>query len=531
MLCVLTGLAGVYYAFFSCFLLLAAGAAAAFRERRWTTLAAAVLPAVLVAASVAAALAPSLLHTARCGPNLETGRRSAAEADSYGLSVSALLLPVVQHRIGFLADRADRFLSPPRQPPGEAAASSLGCVASLGFVWLIGRFLWRRRGATRRADDGLAYLAVVCTALGTVGGLGCLFAFYVSPMIRCYNRLSIFIAFLALAGLFLGIQRLSARLVQGPWSRAAHAASLAALLVLGLFDQTSPRFTPEYPVNRQEFDSDEDFGRRMEAVLPAGSMVYQMPYVPFPENPPVHGLYDYELLRPFLHTRTLRWSYGAMKGREAARWQAVLVDQPMPDIVEKLAFAGFRGVYLDRAGFADSGAGAEEELSCLLNVEPLVSLSGRQSFFDMSTYVNALHQRFTDAEWEDQKDAALHPIELRWTGSFRGPEQSAAEGAWRWCGPEGELHIVNPSRRPRRVRLKMQCSGLWDQQTPSRLVVDGAAARRELSLDANRQPLEFDVAAPPGDHVLRFSCDGTGLSDESGKVVFRLWEFEYRVEE
>ena len=128
LLCVLTGLAGVYYAFFSCFLLLAAGAAAAFRERCWTTLAAAVLPALLIAASVAAALAPSLLHTARYGPNLETGRRSAAEADSYGLSVSALLLPVVQHRIGFSpivpTDSCRRRASRPARPRHPRSAAS-----------------------------------------------------------------------------------------------------------------------------------------------------------------------------------------------------------------------------------------------------------------------------------------------------------------------------------------------------------------------------------------------------------------------
>ena len=218
-MCVLTGLAGVYYAFFSCFLLLAAGAAAAVRERRWATLAASVLPVLLIAGALAAALSPSLLHTAQYGRNLETAQRSPAEADIYGLRVSDMLLPVVQHRIGFLAHLSDRFLAPPRQPTGEAAASSLGALASLGFLWLCGRFLWRRRGAAQRTDDGLAYLTVISVALGTVGGLGCLFAFYVSPMIRCYNRLSIFIAFFALAGLFLGIQRLAARFVKGPWSR------------------------------------------------------------------------------------------------------------------------------------------------------------------------------------------------------------------------------------------------------------------------------------------------------------------------
>ena len=65
LLCVLTGLAGVYYAFFSCVLLLAAGAAAAVSERRWATVAASALPIVLIAGSLAAALSPSLLHTMR----------------------------------------------------------------------------------------------------------------------------------------------------------------------------------------------------------------------------------------------------------------------------------------------------------------------------------------------------------------------------------------------------------------------------------------------------------------------------------
>ena len=319
-----------------------------------------------------------------------------------------MLLPIMHHRIEFLTHLREQFYAPPRQATGEAWAVSLGALPSLGFVWLVARFFWRR-GAAEQADDGLAYLTVVAVALGTLGGLGCLFAFYLTPMIRCYNRLSIFIAFLALAGLFLGLQRLAARVVKGPRSKVAWAAGLTVLLVLGLLDQTSPDYVPPHTANRKTFDSDEDFGRRMEAVLPAGSMVYQMPYVPFPENVPVHNLTDYELLRPFLHTRTLRWSYGAVKGRETARWHADLATRPLPEVVETLALVGFRGVYLDRAGCADSGAQVEKELSRLLNVEPLVSLNGRQSFFDMSAYVETLRGRFTDVEWQQKKNPALHP--------------------------------------------------------------------------------------------------------------------------
>ena len=530
LLCILTGLAGVYYAFFACFFLLAAGARAAVRERRWAPAAAAAVLVLLIAGAVAAALAPTWLHGALHGPNREVAARLPAEADFYGLNISEMLLPVYQHRVGFLARLGEHFRAPPRRTTGEWGSEALGAVAAVGFLYLVGRFLLRGRGRPERAEDGLAFFTVAAVLLGTVGGFGSCFAFYVTPMIRCYNRISVCIAFFALAGLFLLAQRLTQRYVRGRWSRAAWAAGLVVLAPLGALDQFSPAWTPAYAGVRRQFVSDEDFGRRIEAALPAGSMVYQMPYVPFPEYPGVENLGSYELLRPFLHTRTLCWSYGAMTGRDANRWQADLAKRPLPDIVETLALAGFRGVYLDRAGFSDGGAKEVAELSRLLGVESLVSLSGRQTFFDMTPYVQALRARFTDQEWEQRQDQLAYPVELRWDESFRPAEKSPAEGSWRWCGAEGVLHVVNPSPRPRRVVLKMECSGLWDQKAPSRLVVDGAAGRHELSLTAERRPLELDVPVPPGDNVLRFSCDGRRLRTDSGEVVFRIWDFEYRVD-
>ncbi len=390
LVCVLTGLAGVYYAFFSCFFLLAAGVRAAVRERRWAPVGAAAVLVLLIGGAVAVALAPTELRVALHGQNREVAARLPAEADAFGLSVSEMLLPVYHHRIGFLAHLVDRFTAPPRRPTGEWPFEPLGAVGAVGFVYLVGRFLLRGRGRTERAEDGLAFLTVAAVLLGTVGGFGSCFAFCVTPMIRCYNRISVCIAFFALAGLFLLAQRLAQRYARGRWSRAAWNAGLIALVPLGALDQHSPAWTPAYADVRRQFLSDEDFGRRMEAALPAGSMIYQTPYFPFPECPAVENLGPYELMRPFLHTRTLRFSYGAMTGCEADRRHADLAKRPPPEVVEKLALAGFRGVYLDRAGFADGGAKEEAELSRLLSVQPLVSLSGRQTFFDMTPYVQAL---------------------------------------------------------------------------------------------------------------------------------------------
>src|SRR5205085_2127797 len=92
------------------------------------------------------------------------------------------------------------------------------------------------------------------------------------------------------------------------------AVGLGVTVWGGVYDQTPRNFPQGYPAWRLDFAEDEEFARRMEASVPPGSMIYQLPYMPFPEVGPVNGITNYDLFRPYLHTRTLRWSYGAMKG-------------------------------------------------------------------------------------------------------------------------------------------------------------------------------------------------------------------------
>ena len=46
-----------------------------------------------------------------------------------------------------------------------------------------------------------------------------------------------------------------------------------------------------------------------------GAMVFQLPYRRFPETQPLARMADYDLMRGYLHSDDLRWSYGFMKGR------------------------------------------------------------------------------------------------------------------------------------------------------------------------------------------------------------------------
>jgi phosphoglycerol transferase len=98
---------------------------------------------------------------------------------------------------------------------------------------------------------------------------------------------------------------------------------LFALLSLGVFDQTSARFVPDYQKNKVEFGSDQKFMRQLQASLPVEAMIFQLPFVPFPESPKVGKMFDYDHARGYLHSEGLRWSYGAMQGRDDEAWQKV----------------------------------------------------------------------------------------------------------------------------------------------------------------------------------------------------------------
>jgi phosphoglycerol transferase len=103
--------------------------------------------------------------------------------------------------------------------------------------------------------------------------------------------------------------------------------------------------------------------------------------VPFPETPPVNRMVDYDELRGYLHSDDLRWSYGAVRGRNDPN--AALAAEPVPALVRDAAAAGFAGIYVDRFGYVDQAAKLEGELATALGTKPLVSDNGRLAFYEL----------------------------------------------------------------------------------------------------------------------------------------------------
>jgi phosphoglycerol transferase len=369
----------IYYAFFACFLIASAGLASMLSRRALSAL----LPAggmiLAICLIVAAQLWPSIQHWQTSGANPETAARHPAESETYGLKLTQMLLPHRHHPFETARALSVRY----NTTFNENESSALGVVASFGLIVLLAIAFVRlaRGGGPVRILEKLALLAIAALMLGTVGGGGAMFAWIVTPMIRAYNRISIFIALLSVAAAVIAIDALVRR-IGSDWKERRLVVLLIAVVVglFALWDQTvafdQARIAPLFVQDREVI-------QRAEAQLPADTMVYQLPYHRYPEAGPVGAMADYDLLRGFLHSTRLRWSHGGMKGRPGDLWFRELAALPIERQIVVAAENGFGAVYIDRRGFSDGGAAVESVLRERLGSPVAVDRNGHIAIYRM----------------------------------------------------------------------------------------------------------------------------------------------------
>ncbi len=377
---------GAYYAFFGCLLLSISSVSGAMRNKTYSNFVLGFVASCIVSFGVFINIAPNIYHRMTAGRNLEFGHDAPSDSETCGLKLVQMLLPRQNHRIGRLSRITERY-SKTFPLVNENATSALGFIGALGFISLLCVAIALMSGL--HVDDRLVFFSVVNIFLfffATVGGFSALFALLVTPLLRGWNRISVFIGFGAIAGIFLALQIslekffLEAQVKKLIWPIAV------GILIAGFLDQTVPAPLSDNNAIRAEFESDHLFIRKIETLVPPKSAIYQLPYMPFPEVPPIHQLMDYGLSRGFIQSHSLRWNYGGMKGRDGDMFFRLLSQQPLVKQLKVVKRLGFRGVYIDRRGYEDHGKEIETNLANLLGISPsVVSKDNQLSFFLIPT--------------------------------------------------------------------------------------------------------------------------------------------------
>ncbi|MFA6000488.1 MAG: hypothetical protein WC828_00005 [Thermoleophilia bacterium] len=389
LIALLTASAGVYYAFFAGFFLVLAGIYAAYNHKSFKRLVAAGIVIAIIAAGLIVNILPSLVYQHINGRNPEAAVRLPNESLSYGVTITSMIYPVPGHRIDFANRMTANAI---KEAPAAPWSSSLGLIGASGLLFLFG-WLVLARGRESHINkpflsmlDSLSVLNISAFLLAVAGGFSLTFALIVTPQIRAYNRIGIYVGFFSILAVMLLLEILRLKYVKTDNRRALYYGFLFIILVGGILDQTTNQMVPDYASHERSFLSDQAFVRKIGEVLPKGAMVFQLPYIAFPEYPAVNKMSDYNHLRGYLHSETLRWSYPAMRGRDGDQWQREIASKPTDQMVTELAAAGFSGIYINRNGYSDRAAQFEQQLRNILKEKPITNEDGSLVFFDMSSY-------------------------------------------------------------------------------------------------------------------------------------------------
>jgi len=519
-ICALTSATGVYYAFFTGALLVLGGAWASLERRTARNVLAGALLCGVILAGLALQSLPIVAYQRKNGPNPETATREHVESEIYALRIAQLLLPVAGHRVPALQRLKDHY---DRSAPfrGESSSTSLGIVGSAGFLGLLLLVLLRARRDPVGSDvvRRLAVLNLLAVLVATTGGFGSLFALLVTPQIRGYSRMHVFIAFFSLFAVVLLVDKLARRRRLLAWILPL------ALVLVGFYDQVTPPVVRPYERLKNEYRRDRAFVQRIEGALPAGAMIFELPYMPFPEGAqqPGQRRVDYDLLRPSFHSRRLRWSYPTMLGRWDAAWVGDTAAQPPGKLVARLVDAGFAGIFVDRLVYADDGRAIEAALTTALGAPPIATPDRTSLLFDLSAYEKREHAALSAAEREHRRDLALHPVLVRWLEGCYPPEHKA-EGPFRWCAEDAALMIGNDAQVAQSVAVHFKA---FAADPPATLTIDSDLATQALRLDEAGVPFTRTVSVPPGRHRIRFRCDSAPERPfaDARKLVWRVEGF------
>ena len=443
----------------------------------------------------------NLWYQALHGANQLALARDYHQLELFGLKPLELLLPPTSHRVEFLGDLSREYATT-ALIRGEMFSPYLGLVALTALIWMAAELSLRMlnlRGVPRRFSLHLPQcLWVVLYA--AIGGGNCLLGLFGIQYFRGSNRYSIWISAICL--LFL-VSRMS-KIVRR-WNKSASYALATGVAALGLLDQLPlPPSKDETRALAKLVENDQAFARKLEEKLLPGTMVFQVPVMNFIDADPINDCQPYEHVRPYLWTKTLRFSFGSVQGRPREAWQKLVMNLPLEQMISKLEQFGFGAIYFNRKAYTDHAEALIKELA-RLGMTQLIEDDAHELFCLQLTPTPHPTKPHTD-------DAAQIVVTRGWV-----PKEKTQKRPCLWAGGNAALYFVNESEFSRDFRLNCSMTTLAPRHVE--VEFEGRTIWSQDLEVGHDLPLDVRIPAKPGRNYLYFKTDRPPVLQENQQMV------------
>lgn len=490
---------------------------------------------ILTVIFVIIALMPTFFYTIQNGKNPAALVRGYMGAEIYGLKIIQMFIPVSSHGIPKLQHLISSYYNSTPLPL-ECPSLYLGIIGIIGFLILV-CFIFIKEFDNKthkevikkeyiELKDNLkfiSYLNIAAILLATVGGFSSLFSILISPAIRGYNRISIFIMYISI----LAVCFILSFIYNKSGNKKIFAVSCVVIFSLGIFEQF-PGNPPDYKLAKALYMSDDNFVKIIEKNVPKGSMIFQLPYHQFPEAGPVNGMSDYNLFGGYLHSDKLKWSYGGMKGRRSDKWNEYVSSLDLEDMIKTISIAGFEGIYIDKRAYTEEEYNKlENQLKSVIKTNPVYSENDDLSFFNMNSYNKKYRSLYTESELDKTKQNVLSLSNFKLGKGFTAIEGEKPE-QWIWLSNDAEIIKYNYSNEEKEYKFSFDILSGSPDKSDLKIFFNGELIG-EYDIDLNGIRVDKAVMLKSGENSIGFVTDAPRIDapGDPRELYLRIINFNF----
>ncbi len=527
---VIISITGMYYAFFFCFFVLVLSFVKLINNFNKTSSISgskkSVFSITVIMITIFVFMMPTLISSHKYGESMIQVIRSPIESEIYGMKIAQLFIPNQSHGNQYLDKIINAYANAPL--PNEGS-EYLGIIGIVGFISLI-ILLFYKSNINKPYNSILNILAnlnIASILLATIGGFGSLFALLISPQIRAYNRISVYIAYFSILSVCIILTNLLDKASIRNRSKAHNLFIQMFIIIVFIFSilEQGIFIKDGHTSYLNQYHNDSSFIKEIENVLNEDSMIFQLPYQAFPEMPPINNMPDYAQSIGYIHSEKLKWSYGEFKGRVEDSWTRETSSLEIPDMLERISVAGFEGLYINKNGYnLDEFENLINELDNILKIEPLYSSDGNLVFYNLSKYNKSLRMKYTIKEWEDKKRLNVDVIPVFLNGFY--DKEKSIEGEWIWCNKSGDLLIKN--RTEEIIPVKIRFKAYTGYQDESELILKTFDEENKYNISSNGNSIDLDINLIPGNNKIEFitNSEQVDAPGDMRSLYFNIQDFK-----
>lgn len=324
--------------------------------------------------------------------------RTLADLQVYGLRIVQLIYPIPNHRIGLLANfrrNLDQYLG-----DDETKMVTLGLLMTVGLVLSVFILLFSNKN-DKVTEEIKKYgtLNVFIILVANIGGLN-IFVGLISSSIRCYNRMSIFIAAFSLMTIMTILQYVLRKGFSDIRKRAVIILGAALMLCLTLLDQTPPFSKTDYEYNWELNYNTKKLVEEIDLITEDDASIFMLPIITEGVGEAKNDMRNYEQGWPSVYSDNLCWIQGTQE--EYVGWANALSVMNTEMVLRYLVCEGVEGIWLDENGYdKESFDEIKSNLDEFLGNPILISETGKQYYYSLTAYKELLNSIYTKERWNE----------------------------------------------------------------------------------------------------------------------------------